>query len=69
VDELKGRDLTGRTLWLALVLNDAEVSLLRSRAAHAEDEGAALVIASIPMVPKSGDNGSFVAPAFPVDRA
>ena len=47
------RDLTGRELWVAVVLTDEESALLRSRATNVEQETASLIIGRFPRKQKN----------------
>ena len=46
------RDLTGRTLWTGIVLNEKEVGLLRRHSVNQEEELAAKLIARLPKKPR-----------------
>jgi hypothetical protein len=53
VEEMGDRDLTGRTLWVAVVLTDEESALLRSRASNVEQETASWIIGRLPRKQKN----------------
>ena len=46
--EMKDRDLTGRTLWIGLVLTEEEISLVRGQMVSHQHESASKIISRLP---------------------